>query len=145
MTKEVFFDTNILVYSVDTQSPFNQKSKELLKSVVSGSLNLLLSYQSLNEFFRVVTSRKLASSPFSAKEAIRAIIFFENVSKVVFPTAIGSRLNFELAKKYHISSVKIFDNMLVATMLEYGVFNLYTNNVDDFLIYEEIVVTNPLA
>lgn len=144
MTKEVLFDTNILVYSVDTKSPFHQKSRKLLKRAVDGDLNLVLSYQSLNEFFRVVTSRKLVSNALSTKDAIMAINFFESTSKVVFPTVVGFELNLDLVKKYEIFSVRVFDNMLVATMLEYGVFNLYTNNVGDFLVYDEIVVTNPL-
>lgn len=142
MIDDVLLDTNILVYSIDSSSSLHKESREILNLALKGDFNAFLSYQNLNEFLRIVTSTKFSSIPLSLKEGIKSVNFFMQVCKIIYPTEVGFRLNLDLAGRYKIGSAKIFDTMLVATMLEYGIFKVYTNNIKDFSIYEEIVVVS---
>src|SRR3990167_5138354 len=114
----VLFDTNILVYARDLESPNYQKAKELQDAVNEGVLNAVITPQNLLEFYSVITNQAKSKKADSPKEAIVEI------------------------KKY-LRGRKIFDVYLVATMLSNGIKTIYTANERDFEMFGEIKVVNP--
>lgn len=132
-------DTNILVYSYDKdETSKRSKAEELLGKCFSGEVSLAISIQNLAEFVSV-TTRKSKLSFNQARINVNDIIDTPAFKKVGYKaeTIISA---IELAKEFKIS---FWDSLLAATMRENGIFNIYTENVNDFKI-PWIKAVNPL-
>ena len=71
-----FVDTNLLVYTVDPEEPEKRAlAADLLERVVA-SRALILSPQSLNECYRIVTDRRRIMSRVDAQRFIGALSSF---------------------------------------------------------------------
>lgn len=68
-----FVDTTLLVYAIDPQHPPKRRAAaDLLRAIVSDG-TLVLSPQSLNEFYRVATSRRNLLSRDLARAQVRRL------------------------------------------------------------------------
>jgi predicted nucleic acid-binding protein len=141
-----FIDTNILVYALDTESPFHLKAIDFVNRTARGELKMGISPQVVGELYATITNPKKASRPLSPSEAvdvIRAIWEAKNIRKI-FPKQETLELTLRLVKRYQLKSLDFFDAQIVATMLDNGVTTIYTVNGGDFAMFEEIKAVNPL-
>ncbi len=51
-------DSNILIYASVTNSPYQKLALEIMNKVIAGNINACLSYQTLYEFYAIITDRK---------------------------------------------------------------------------------------
>ena len=132
-------DTNILVYSYDKDEPSKRsKAEKLLGKCFDGEIPLAISIQNLAEFVSV-TTRKSKLSFEHAKINVNDIIDAKNFKKIGYKAeTIVSTI--EIVKEFKTS---FWDSLLAATMRENGIFNIYTENVNDFKI-PWIRAVNPL-
>ena len=73
MTGRLFVDTNILIYALDPEDPKKRSvSADLLKRTIS-SRTLILSPQSLNECYRVLTQRRRLMPVAEARSYVRLL------------------------------------------------------------------------
>ncbi len=138
-SKLFLVDTNILVYSYDKDEPSKRgKAEELLSKCFSGEISLAISIQNLAEFVSV-TTRKSKLSFEQARINASDIIDTPNFKKIGYKaeTIISA---IEIMKEFKTS---FWDSLLAATMRENGIFNIYTENVNDFKI-PWIKAVNPL-
>lgn len=131
-------DTNILVYAYEVDiSAKKKKAIELVSKCLDGKINLVVSNQNLSEFaFVMIKKAKLSFS--QANLNISDIVNFKGFIKINYSAkSITSALY--IANKFGMS---FWDSLIVATMKENNVFNIYTENTKDFKVHW-INVVNP--
>ena len=142
--KPVFFDSNILVYAHNGQSPFFLQAKSLQEKVVWGKLLAAIAPQNLLEFYSTVTNKNKFEKPLTFLEAKKACqIYLTSGFLIIYPKQNDIEAVFSLAAKRKIIGRRIFDVYLVVTMLSNGIKTIYTANERDFEIFREIKVVNP--
>ena len=143
----ILFDTNILVHAHAIDSPFHAAAQQLRDQAAQGVIQACVSPQVLCEFFSVITDEriaKLALTPMKAKQERHTYWHASQFRKIIPKDSTITRL-ISLLDRHQVKRGNIFDAFLVATMLDNGVRMIYTQNVKDFDIYQELRVINPLA
>jgi predicted nucleic acid-binding protein len=138
MTNKILVDTNILVYAFTDIDLNRQKiAKELLKNLINNNESLAISIQNVVEFTK--TTKVKFSKP-TTDERLDEIL-----SKF--------RINFDIIS-YDINTIKrispllkestdFFDCLLVATMQDYDIDTLITENEKDFNKIKHLNIINP--
>ena len=137
----IFFDTNILAYSLDkTDEAKHKRAVDLMESVFDGKLVGYVSNQVLAELYRVLTRKvKTPLAESDAKTFILGIVESNNWVKLNY-SAQTLKLAMELSSQ---SAVSIWDAIISATMLENSLSSLYTENTKDFEKIAGIKAVNP--
>jgi len=136
---KVLVDTNLLVYSVNPAE--GKKCKKAVAAIVEliKQQEFCVSAQNLAEFCRVMGEKaKPAQSQDNIKQWVRA---FRRCGEVFHYT--GSSVHSALAIS-KTDNIHFFDALLVATMRENGVDEIWTENVKDFKKVRGLKVKNPL-
>jgi len=139
--KAFLIDSNILVYAFDSsEKKKHQKAKNLLKKCWKGEKQYAVSIQNISEFFVNVT--KKIERPISREKGekiVNNIINFDGFIKLE-PTkeTISKAINISIK-----NDMTYWDSLIEATMIENGVFEIYTENTKDFKT-GKINTTNPL-
>ena len=69
----IVVDSNLLIYSYDSESPHHAKSRGWLEKTLSGTEAVGLSWQVISAFLRVVTNRRLLRSARPVEEALQTV------------------------------------------------------------------------
>ena len=131
-------DSNILVYTFNSESIFHKKALSLVNDD-----NLCITIQNLLETFRVITSSTQFEKPINEKLAWEQLTLIRNSFDILTTRLSTLEMLYTLINKYKVRSYEIYDTNLVAHMIDYGVSTIYTNNSKDFLKFKEIEVINP--
>jgi len=135
---KAFSDTNILVYLFDAGAPAKQRrAREILtQHTLAGET--LLSTQSMQEFYVVVT-RKLATplDPDAAYQAVRELAVMPSV-RVDIPLILSA---IQLSRSKRLS---FWDGLIVQSALEGGASILYSEDMQDGQVFETLRIENPL-
>ncbi len=140
-SKELFLvDSNLIVYAYEKEESIKkERAKELLNQCLSGEREFAISSQNLSEFVSVTTKKGKLSID-EAKNFVIKMTQFRGFKKINYSTAtIPDALDF--VQQFKMS---FWDSLLVATMRENGIFNIYTENVKDFKM-SWINAVNPLT
>lgn len=132
-------DTNILVYAYDSVAGSKHSTaKELLKKAWEEAA--IISLQNLCDFFVVIT--KKVEKPVSIKQAKDIIedIICSKEWAIIDRTSETIINTLELTRG---TNVHFWDEVIAATMLEFGVKVIITENVKDFSKIKQIKVINP--
>ncbi len=142
MTDPVYLvDTNILVYAYDTSDLFKHEvSSELFEEFFSGKKKFSICLQNLTEFFKVATEKM--QNKMSNEEAtllITDLISLSSLKKIHYrESTLLKSLEIERMFRIHF-----WDALIAATMIENGIFHIYTENVKDFNKIPGIITVNP--
>ena len=135
---KVFFDTNILIYFVDERDPRKQIiAKDLIASAVQNQ-NGMLSTQSLQEFYNVITS-KLKCPKDKAKELVRMFSELFPVQKITVPLLLNA---FDISIKTDFS---FWDSLILSAANDTGCIIVYSEDMNDGQIVEGTKILNPFA
>jgi len=127
-----FFDTNVLIYLLSKDTAKADRAETLL---TSGGV---VSVQVLNEFASVA-SRKLAM-PISE---IREILSTIRAICIVKPLDIETHeLGLDMAERYGFS---IYDGLIVAAAMHAGCSILYTEDLQQGQVIDQLTIQNPFA
>lgn len=102
---KVFFDTNIILYSIDGSAGAKRKRCQALLEKAEAERNGVISTQVLQEFHAIAT-RKFRMDPLAAKEALIALEVHEIV--VVSPALIQSAVDCQV-----INKISFWDALIV--------------------------------
>ena len=134
-------DTNILVYAYYKTDPKKHIiANRLLEKCWKKEIKYIVSIQNLVELFFVITEK--VESPIEFDKAKQIII---DITK--FPNWIV--INYDKKTILNAVNIKIegktsfWDSLLIATMLENNIFNIYTENEKYFNKIKNINVINP--
>lgn len=137
MSGRTFFDTNILVYLFDADSPDKQASAHELFAEQGRSGRIVLSSQVLQEFYVTVT-RKLAR-PLPQKDALLVLMQLS-----VFPlvTADGA-LVLRAVQLHQKASLSFWDALIVQAALEGNCKTLLSEDMQHGRRFGDLVIQNP--
>jgi predicted nucleic acid-binding protein len=137
MSDRSFFDTNVLVYLFDADSPAKQARARRLFGDQTRSGRIVLSPQVLQEFYVTVT-RKLAR-PLPAEEALAALS-----QLVVLPlVAIDGGLILRAAQLHQKASLSFWDALIVQTALEGNCNLLLSEDMQHGRRFGNLAIQNP--
>lgn len=142
----IALDTNILVYSHRSDSPFHARAQRVVRQLVEGGTRWALPWPCVHEFVANVTSARIYRSPTPLELAV------EQASQWLGSPAV--RLLAEedgywdvLAGLLHSSQVtgaKVHDARIAALCILHGVTELWTAD-RDFNRFAALETTNPLV
>lgn len=139
MSEPILFDTNILVYAHNLDSPYHLKAISLVRAAIEGVLRAVLAQQNLLEFYSIITDPKRVSKPLPSEEASGLVKDYLNSPfKIIFPDQ--ETLNLTLSFDKGSKGGEIFDTFLVATMLSNNVKSIITVNTKDFKTFPDIKI-----
>ena len=132
-----FFDTNVLVYVFDRDSPEkSRRAHELMRGHVASG-GLVLSTQVLQEFYVTVT-RKLAR-PLPEETALAALRRL-----AVLPTVqVDSRLVLEAARRSQALTLSFWDALIVQAAIEGGATHLLSEDLQHGRSIDGVTIQNP--
>ena len=138
-------DTNVLVYAHFSDSKHYQITRKLFRDANRGKLDLAVTPQILLEFFAVVTNHRRVTNPFQTHKALDAIDQIITLAGItVLPTSAESTVGWmTLARQHPVRGPRIFDYLIVATMLNYGIRKIYTYDEKHFRQFKELIVIRP--
>jgi predicted nucleic acid-binding protein len=132
-----FFDTNVLVYLFDADSPGKRKQARALFQAHAGAGDILLSTQVLQEFY-VPVPRKLAR-PLDAAAAEEAT---ENFAQL--PTVnIDAKLVLSAIYRSRASRLSFWDALVVQAAIEGHASTLYSEDMHNELTVDGLKIVNP--
>ena len=137
----MIIDTNILIYSINSDSPKHKQAQKFLKD---NEEELEISHQNVLEAIRVLTHKSF-STPMTVKYAIKAVLSIAKSSTIISPNQSTYYLAVELIRTYKLTGNRIFDAYLAATALSNRITTIATDNVKDFKIFPQIHVINPFT
>lgn len=143
LDKKYLIDTNILIYSINEDSEFNDAAKKLLIKFQRGLYKGFISTQNILEFKRVMTNPVFKNISYEYIDEVLNVwlqfltIIYEDKS---------TWLEFQrLDRRLHSKGNIIFDTWLASTMIAHNIENILTMNVKDFKEIQEVNAINPLA
>jgi predicted nucleic acid-binding protein len=139
MSDRVFFDTNVLVYLFDTDSPAKQARARDLLTEHARSGRIVLSPQVLQEFYVTVT-RKLARA-LSGGEALAALAHLSSFPLITSDGALILRA----VQLHQKASLSFWDALIVQAALESNCRKLLTEDMQHGRRFGDLVIENPFA
>lgn len=134
-----FFDTNVLVYLFDADSPDKRKKARALFQRHTETGDILLSTQVLQEFYVTVT-RKLAR-PMNAAAASEAVSSFAELPVV----QIDSDLILAAVHRSRNNQQSFWDALIVQAAIEGHASTLYSEDLQDGQMFDGLRVVNPFS
>jgi predicted nucleic acid-binding protein len=132
-----FFDTNVLVYVFDRDSPDrSRRAHELMREHVASG-GLLISTQVLQEFYVSIT-RKLAR-PLPEDAALAALRRLATLPTV----QVDGRLVLEAARRSQVLRLSFWDTLIVQAALEGGATRLLSEDLQHGRSIDGVAIQNP--
>lgn len=140
----MLLDANLLIYAVDTDSPFHPTTKRWLTGVLESGRRVGMPMQSLTAFVRVVTHPRITrpAPPSEATEAVRDWLAVPGVW-IPAPGPAHGGLFCDLVERHQLTGNLVSDASLAALALEHGL-PLYSAD-SDFARFPELTWVNPLT
>jgi len=146
MTNIYLIDTNVLIYAIDERSKYHIDSVGIFEQAKKDKFIPCISYQSILECYAIITDARRVRSPLNPVEAL-ALLTNNYLDNPLFlkihqrsETAIRA---LSIAVKHRLSKQRIFDALLIQTMLDNEVRQIVTYNVKDFKHFREIRAIQP--
>ena len=134
-----FFDTNVLVYLFDADSPDKRKKARALFQRHTEAGDILLSTQVLQEFYVAVT-RKLAR-PLDAGAAAETVTSFAELPLV----QIDSELIISAIHRSRNKQLSFWDPLIVQAAIEGHASTLYSEDMQHGQMLDSLRVINPFS
>jgi predicted nucleic acid-binding protein len=138
MSGKYFLDTNIFVYSFDNTNPGKRDTAEKTIADALSSGQGIISFQVIQEFLNVATSRfeKPLSIP-DAREYLEEILL---PLCEIFPSNAFYRNVLEIKERTHYS---LYDSMILQAALEGECRTLYSEDLQDGFKIFDLTIKNP--
>lgn len=137
--RQVFIDTNILVYATIVSAPFHNQARQTLQTLWDNEDNLWISRQILREYAMVVTRPQPFTKPLVSEATIQQLQAFITQFQVADDNIVVTAHWLDLIKKIGVKGKQVHDANIVATMLAYNISYLLTHNVADFNRYGSLI------
>ncbi|MEM8895275.1 MAG: type II toxin-antitoxin system VapC family toxin [Bacteroidota bacterium] len=130
---KVLIDTNLLVYSVDRDSKYYERSSALMES---DTLELVTSSKNIVELLVVLT--KSRGYNLTSQLALEIVSAISSRATIIYPNYKSITLLRDLVKKYEPKGLRIHDMEIIAISLAYDINLIATLNIKDFSTVTEI-------
>lgn len=137
-SNKIFFDTNILVYSVDENDLQKNEIASQLLTDASSSKTGIISTQSLQEFYNVVV-KKLKLSKQIAKEYVELFSSQLTVRQVTVPLILNA---IDISIKNKLS---FWDSLILSSANDNGCIIVYSEDLNNGQIVGGTKILNPFT
>ena len=140
------FDTNVLVYAVDEDSPFHAPCRDLVLQARKDPSPSFLTWSICYEFPRVTTHARASASPWTASEArdfIEALLGSPGFDLLVATPRHATVLAQVVREMPEVGGNLFHDLHTAVLMREHGVSRICTRDTD-FHRFPFLSVVNPL-
>lgn len=140
----MLLDANILLYAVDSTSPFHGRTRHWLESHLNGASRVGLPWLSLTAFIRISTNPRALREPLSIRQAWSFVEDWLAAAATWIPAPgrghqqILGRLLADLDLRANLGT----DAVLAALCIEHGLQIVSADS--DFARFDEITWINPL-
>lgn len=140
----MLIDANILLYAVDSSSPFHAVAARWLTDSLNGSRNVGLPWPSLTAFLRISTHPRATSKPLTTDEAWSFVRDWlaAGTAWIPQPTERHAEILGSLLTSYQLRANLVPDADLAALAIEHGLTICSADT--DFARFREITWMNPL-
>ena len=141
----MLIDANLLVFAVNTESPFHTKAQTWLNNQLNGNQRIGIPWQSLGAFLRIATRQTVFPQPLDPTEAWQRVEDWlaDDLVWIPSPTPHHAKILGDLIKHHHPRGNLLTDAQIAALAIEHG---LEVCSADtDFARFTEIRWHNPLA
>lgn len=139
-------DTNVLIYAHMAESPQHKVVRSyLLDQLAQDEVTLVVTPGILHEFVHVITDGRRFNPPVAMKDALAVARGYLDSANIECLSVDESSLiqAFELLERYQLGRKRIADTLFAASLLNQGVRELITCNLDDFRIFKELTLFDP--
>ncbi|MFQ5627553.1 MAG: PIN domain-containing protein [bacterium] len=140
MNDKYFLDTNIFVYSFDARSPEKQKKAQKLIDEALNTRYGCISTQVVQEFLNVAT-RKF-KEPLSIQDSQHYLTTVLEPLCEIFTSIELYHRTLELAERWQYS---FYDSLIIAAALKADCKILYTEDMQDGQMIQELKIVNPFV
>ena len=137
-SNKIFFDTNILVYSVDENDLQKKEIASQLLTDASSSKTCIISTQSLQEFYNVAV-KKLKLSKQIAKEYVELFSSQLTVRQVTVPLILNA---IDISIKNKLS---FWDSLILSSANDNGCIIVYSEDLNNGQIVGGTKILNPFT
>jgi toxin-antitoxin system PIN domain toxin len=140
----MLLDANILLYAVDSTSPFFRRSAAWLEAALNGDRRVGLPWQTLGAFVRISTHPRVAAQPLSADRAMAYVDSWLSADPTWVPPATErtAAVLARLLVDHQITGNLVPDAQLAALAIEHGLTVCSADT--DFARFDEVRWENPL-
>lgn len=141
----MLIDANLLLFAVDSESPFHAAAREWLTEQLNGSRRVGLPWESLSAFLRISTHPRAAARPLAPEEAWEIVAGWLDAGPawIPLPTERHADVLGSLVVKYQLRGHLVPDAHLAALAYEHGLTVCSADT--DFARFTEVRWLNPLA
>ena len=138
-------DANLLLYAVDSGSPWHARSSAWLADALNGDRRVGIPWESLTAFVRIATHPRASDRPLSADQAWSFVDDWLGAPSVWVPTPTERHVEVlgSLVRKYQVTGNLVPDAHLAALAIEHGLEICSADT--DFARFDEIRWKNPVA
>lgn len=137
-TDKVFFDSNILIYAIDNRDKRKQTIARNLIDISGKNDNGFISTQSLQEFYSVVTRKKLCT-PEKAKEFVAGFSETFTVDQVTLSHIINA-IDISVRNRF-----SFWDSLILSSADKSGCVVVYSEDLSDGQLVNGVKIVNPFA
>lgn len=141
----MLIDANILLYSIDEDSPFHATAREWLTTALNGPQRVGLPWQSLGAFIRISTNPRALRHPLTPEEAWAYVEDWLDAPAAWVPApGVGhATLLKRLLVELDLRAGLVSDAALAALCLEHGLAIVSADS--DFARFPDLRWVNPCA
>ena len=138
-------DANILLYAVDTTSPFHLRSRDWLEDAINGDRLVGLPWQSLHAFLRIATNPRALTAPLEPTDAWQIVETWLDAPSVWVPEPGPSHRSIlgQLISDHRPTANLLSDVALAALCLEHGLPIVSADS--DFARFPSVTWINPVV
>lgn len=138
-------DANLLIFAVDSSSPFHGRARPWLTDQLNGTRRVGVPWESLVAFLRLTTNARVLPRPLSAERAWGLVhAWLDNpLVWVPLPTPAHGAVLGDLMVRYRLRGGLVHDGHLAALAIEHGLTVCSADT--DFARFTEVTWSNPLA
>lgn len=140
----VFVDANVLIYAALSNSAFHQIARERLISFAGSNTILCISNQVIREYLSGMSRTLLNARQYDTTLLANDVSIMQRQYTVLEETIITRQNLLNLLGRFTTGGKQVHDANIVATMQQYGISQLLTNNVDDFKRFDSLITLIPL-
>lgn len=139
-------DTNVLIYALMPELPHHGTVRGfLLDQLSDDNVTLVVTPAILHELVHIVTDGRRFNPPVPMTEALAlARVYLEHTNvECISLNATTVSSAFDLLQRHRLGRKRIADTLFAASLLDRGIHELITCNLDDFRIFDELVLIDP--
>ena len=137
------FDSNLLIYSLNLDSPFHEKTSQLFLLATENHIQIAVAQQNILETHKALI-RVYHRTPNESVNALENMLS-TFISEVIHPQPQTLHRYHMLLAQAQTTPIDLFDYYLAATMLDSGINRILTVNTKDFNLIPGIEAVNPFV